>query len=71
MISRHAAEMNRRREWLTSAEPAVEEEEEAQSQSVGVITSSTDKYGVALHKDGIFRVALSPCSILLLLEQSD
>ena len=70
MISRHAAEMNRRREWLTSAEPAVEEEE-AQSQSVGVITSSTDKYGVALHKGGIFRVALSPCSILPLLEQSD
>ena len=65
MISRHAAEMNRRREWLARAEPAAEEgEEEAQTQSVGLITSTTDKYGVALLKDGFFQVTLSPCSIV-------
>ena len=65
MISRHAAEMNRRREWLARAEPAAEEgEEEAQTQSVGLITSTTDKYGVALLKDGFFQATLSPCSIV-------
>ena len=49
MISRHAAEINRRREWLAHAEQPAVDEEEAQTQSVGVMSSTTDKYGVALH----------------------
>ena len=50
MISRHAEEMNRRRDWLARADQAVEDE--AQTQSVGLITSTADKYGVAFRKDG-------------------
>ena len=49
MISRHAAEINRRRQWLAHAEQPAVDEEEAQTQSVGVMSSTTDKYGVALH----------------------
>ena len=66
MISRHAAEINRRRKWLAHAQPVPEveeEEEEAQTQSVDHITSTTDKYGVALLRDGSFRVTLLPCSM--------
>ena len=67
MISRHAAEINRRREWLAHAEQPAVDEEEAQTQSVGVMSSTTDKYGVALHRDGIFgwHILLAPFCLCL------
>ena len=62
MISRHAAEINRRRQWLAHAEQPAVDEEEAQTQSMGVMSSTTDKYGVALHPT---RMEFFGCNFLL------
>ena len=63
LISRHAAEIIRRREWLANAEEEVENED--QSQNVSIVASNADKYGVAPLQDGFFLVTLSmlrcPC----------
>ena len=44
LVSKHAAEIQRRQQWLSSA--FAEEEDETQEQAVRVIASSADKYGV-------------------------
>ena len=45
LVSRHAAEMKRRQQWLSSA---LEEhgDDESQRQPVPIIASTADKYGV-------------------------
>ena len=57
LISRHAAEIIRRRERLANAEEEVENED--QSQNVSIVASNADKYGVAPLQDGFFEVTLS------------
>ena len=44
LVSRHAAEMKRRQQWLASA--LAEDGDESQGQPVPIIASSADKYGV-------------------------
>ena len=44
LVSKHAAEIRRRQEWLSSA--FAEDEDETQGQNVRIIASSADKYGV-------------------------
>ena len=43
-VARHAAEIQRRQQWLSSA--FAEDEDETQEQTVRVIASCADKYGV-------------------------
>ena len=45
LVSRHAAEIKRRQEWISSA--FAEEGDETQGQNVRIIASTGDKYGVA------------------------
>ena len=57
LVSRHAAEMKRRQQWLSSA---LEEhgDDESQRQPVPIIASTADKYGVIV-KGGLFEVTVS------------
>ena len=57
LVSRHAAELKRRQQWLSSA---LEEhgDDESQRQSVPIIASTADKYGVIV-KGGLFEVTVS------------
>ena len=57
LVSRHAAEMKRRQQWLSSA---LEEhgDDESQRQPVPIIASTADKYGV-IAKGGLFEVTVS------------
>ena len=57
VISRHAAKLIRRQEWLAHEEP--EEDGEAESQNVCITASTVDKYGVVPLEHGFFQVTLS------------
>ena len=52
LVSRHAAEIKRRQEWISSA--FAEEGDETQGQNVRIIANTGDKYGVA--SSGVFEV---------------
>ena len=56
LVSRHAAELKRRQQWLSSA---LEEhgDDESQRQPVPIIASTADKYGVIV-KGGLFEVTV-------------
>ena len=59
-ISRHAAELQRRQEWLAPAEQGEDEEGgEVENTNVGILASNADKFGVALFEDGIIQETLS------------
>ena len=59
LISRHAAELRSRQEWLAPADQGENEEGEAENRNVCIFASNADKYGVVLFEDGIFRETLS------------
>ena len=56
LVSRHAAEMKRRQQWLASA--LAEDGDESKGQPVPIIASTADKYGVFV-KGGLFEVTVS------------
>ena len=55
LVSRHAAEMKRRQQWLASA--LAEDGDESKGQPIPIIASSADKYGVIV-KGGLFEVTI-------------
>ena len=55
LVSRHAAEMKRRQQWLASA--LAEDGDESQGQPVPIIASTAGKYGVFV-KGGLFEVTV-------------